>query len=127
MYKALVVDDDPKIVTLISFILRKEGYIIVTASNGEEGIEMAKKESPDIMLLDLMMPGIDGYKVCEIMKADPELSRIPIIMLTALNDGKSIEEGIKKGANWYITKPFEAAHLIKRVKKLIEQKESTQT
>ncbi len=123
--KILVVDDDPQITTLIKFILKKEGYLAIVAHSGEDGVRLAQDEKPDLMILDLMMPGMDGYQVCETIKTGEKTKNIPIIMLTALGMGKDFEKGLEKGADWYITKPFDSQHLIKRVNYLLNRKKES--
>ena len=117
--KILIVDDDSQITTLIEFILKKEGYLTVVAHSGQEGIKLISQENPDLMILDLMMPEMDGYQVCSVIKSDEQTRNLPILMLTALGSGKDFEKGLESGANWYITKPFESQHLLKRVRYLI--------
>ncbi len=121
--KILVVDDDPKIITLSKFILEKNGYEVLTSNGGKKAIEMAKNEKPDLIILDIMMPEMDGYQVCERLKKNKNTKQIPIMMLTALDMGQDFEKALKKGADWYITKPFEADHLLKRINYLIEKKQ----
>jgi len=121
--KILVVDDDVKITTLVEFLLRKEGFLTVVAHSGEEALRLVELESPDLIILDLMMPGMDGYQVCETVKTSEKTKKIPVIMLTALGMGKDFERGLEKGADWYITKPFDNHHLMKRVRYLTEKKE----
>ena len=120
--KILIVDDDNQITTLIEFILKKEGYLTVVAHSGEDGIQMAHEEDPDLIILDLMMPGVDGYQVCETLRAEEGKKDLPILMLTALGMGKDFEKGLESGASWYITKPFESQHLIKRIRYLLDLK-----
>lgn len=118
----LIVEDDPQTVKLIKFILKKEDYSTISAKDGEEGLQMAREKKPDLIVLDLMLPGMDGYRVCEILKANPVTKEIPIIVLTALDTGVDFEKALEKKADWYITKPFEPEHLLKRVKYLIEKR-----
>ena len=118
----LIVEDDPQTVKLIKFILEKEDYSTISAKDGEEGLQMAREKKPDLIVLDLMLPGIDGYRVCEILKANPVTKEIPIIVLTALDTGVDFEKALEKKADWYITKPFEPQHLLKRVNYLIEKR-----
>ncbi len=120
--KILIVDDDNQITTLIEFILKKEGYSTVVAHSGEDGINTAREEFPDLVILDLMMPGMDGYQVCKTLRTDEKNKDVPVLMLTALGMGKDFEKGLVSGASWYITKPFESQHLIKRIKYLLELK-----
>jgi len=118
----LVVEDNPQTVKLIKFILEKNNYSAVTAKDGEQGLQMAKEKKPDLIILDLMLPGMDGYRVCETLKADADTKEIPIIVLTALDTGADFEKALEKKADWYITKPFEPQHLLKRVSYLIEKR-----
>ena len=118
----LIVEDDPETVKLVKFILEKNDYSTISAKDGKEGLRMARERKPDLIILDLMLPGMDGYRVCETLKAEPDTKDIPIIMLTALDTGPDFEKALEKKADWYITKPFEAQHLLKRVTYLIEKK-----
>ena len=118
----LIVEDNPQTVKLVKFILEKSKYSTISAKDGEEGLQMAKERKPDLIILDLMLPGIDGYQVCEALKADPNTKEIPVIVLTALDTGVDFEKALEKKADWYITKPFEAQHLLKRVDYLIEKR-----
>ncbi len=118
----LIVEDDPQTVKLIKFVLEKEGYSTISAKDGEEGLQMAREKKPDLIVLDMMLPGMDGYRVCEILKANPVTKEIPIIVLTALDTGVDFEKALEKKADWYITKPFEPEHLLKRVNYLIEKR-----
>lgn len=118
----LIVEDDPQAVKLIKFILEKEDYSTISAKDGEEGLQMAREKKPDLIVLDLMLPGMDGYRVCETLKADADTKEIPVIVLTALDTGVDFEKALEKKADWYITKPFEPQHLLKRVNYLIEKR-----
>jgi len=120
--KVLIVEDNPQAVKLVKFILEKNDYSTISAKDGEEGLRMARERKPDLIILDLMLPEMDGYQVCESLKADPDTKEIPIIVLTALDTGPDFEKALEKKADWYITKPFEAQHLLKRVTYLIEKK-----
>ncbi|MFB0528262.1 MAG: PleD family two-component system response regulator [bacterium] len=118
----LIVEDDPQTVKLIKFILVKGNYSVISAKDGEEGLRMARGSKPDLIILDLMLPGMDGYRVCEILKGNPNTKEIPVLVLTALDTGADFEKALEKKADWYITKPFEPQHLLKRVSYLIEKR-----
>ncbi len=113
MAKVLVVDDEASIVNIISYNLKKEGYDVITAEDGEAGLELAMNENPDLILLDIMMPKMDGYEVCRKIR---EKSNVPIIMLTARADEVDKVIGLEMGADDYVTKPFGNRELIARVK-----------
>ena len=105
-YKILVVDDIATNVLLLKTILGKAGYRIVTATGGREALEKVESESPDLILLDIMMPDMNGYEVIERLKADERFCRIPVIFLSALHDSENIVKGFKMGASDYVSKPF---------------------
>jgi len=114
--KVLVVDDEWEIRDMLSRFLTEEGYEVILASNGEEAIELAERENPQVILLDIMMPGIDGIETCKRLKAEEKTRFIPIIMATALWD--TYEEAIEAGAEDFATKPFHLAELSFRVKSI---------
>ena len=116
MSKILVVDDEPTIVELIEESLHIEGYETSRAYSGEEALEALAKDPPDLVLLDLMLPGMDGYEVCRQMQKDVRLSQIPVIMLTAKSAVADKVTGYQKGADDYITKPFDTEELLVRVR-----------
>ena len=116
--KILVTDDSPTIVAMIKAVLESEGYIVVTAADGQEAVDKAKKEKPDLIILDLMLPKIDGYKVCAMLKFDKNYSKIPIIILTARAGESDKELGVEVHADAYVTKPFEPQALLAKVKEL---------
>ena len=105
-HKILVVDDEPALLRLMEFVLERQGYVMITATNGEEALEAARSNRPDLIVLDIMMPKLDGYQVAEALRADTELSRIPIIMLSAKAQDEDIERGVQAGVDQFITKPF---------------------
>ena len=120
-YNILMVEDDENIQELVAYNLRKAGWGVAAAGNGEEGIEFALKHMPDIVLLDLMLPGIDGLEVCRKIKAKkPE---IPIIMLTAKGEETDIIVGLEMGADDYVVKPFSPKVLIARIKAVLRRGE----
>lgn len=118
----LVADDNTANLQLAVSILKRQNFEIAVANNGEEALEILKNVKPDLILLDIMMPGVDGYEVCEIMKNNPETENIPVIFLTALKKSESLVKGFEYGAVDYITKPFNKEELISRVKNHLELK-----
>lgn len=121
--KILVVDDESDIVETIKMRLEANGYTVLTAVDGNEGYRKAKTDSPDLIILDLMLPGIDGYQVCRLLKFDENYRRIPIIMLTAKSQEEDKMWGEKAGADLYMTKPFKPQELLEKIKELIGQPE----
>ena len=117
MAKILVVDDEPDAVDLVEFNLKSAGYEVVTAADGAEALKKAKAHSPDLILLDLMLPEVDGLEVCKILRRDPAIAAIPVIMLTAKAAEIDRVLGLELGADDYITKPFSPRELVLRVKK----------
>ena len=117
----LVVEDDLDIRELISFNLANEGHQVFEANEGEVGIDKARNNNPDLILLDLMLPGIQGLDVCRIIKSDQETKEIPIIMVTALGQEEDIVKGLETGADDYITKPFSIKVLIARVNAVLKR------
>jgi len=114
--KILVVEDEAPIQELLQFNLERSKYRVKVVDSGEEGITMAQQFQPDLILLDIMLPGADGLEVCKKLKADPKTERIPIIMLTALCEEADVVTGLELGADDYITKPFSPRVLLARVK-----------
>jgi len=118
--KILIADDEPYILRSLSFVLKKEGFDIETACNGEEALEKAQQFNPKILFLDVMMPKKDGYEVCNKLKSNPETEDIYIIMLTAKGQIIDKEKGLTTGADEYITKPFSPREIVNKVKKIME-------
>ena len=114
--KILVVDDEADLLKTIRFSLEREGYTVLVSLNGEDALNQARKESPDLILLDIMLPKLDGYKVCRLLKFDEKYKHIPILMLTAKTQEKDKTLGIETGADEYITKPFDIDELMEKVK-----------
>ena len=114
-YKILVVDDEPPIVRLMEFILGRQGHQMLVAVNGEEALEQVQTHRPDLILLDIMMPRVDGYEVARTLRADPAYRDLPIIMLSAKAQEEDIRRGAQVGVNEYITKPFSPDHLVRVV------------
>ena len=119
--KILIVDDEPNIVVPLQFLMERNGYETVVAQSGEEALEAISKEKPDLVLLDIMLPGIDGFEVCEIVKLNPEWKHIKIIFLTAKGRDVDIAKGMVLGADEYIAKPFSNKQIVECVKKLLEE------
>ncbi|QEN05034.1 response regulator [Thiospirochaeta perfilievii] len=119
--KILIIEDEKDILELIAFNLECTGYTVYKASNGEDGIEIVKNSIPDLILLDLMMPGIDGFDVCKILKQDKKTKHIPIIMLTARGEDTDIVSGLEIGADDYVTKPFSPKILIARIRTVLRR------
>ncbi len=117
--KILVVDDEVNITQILEFSIGAEGYEVITAANGEEAIDKARREQPDLIILDLMMPKIDGYEACRILKANPLTKSIPVVLLTA--KGRDIDKrlGYEVGATDYIIKPFSPNKLVDRIHQLL--------
>lgn len=122
----LVVDDEQDLLDLIEYNLRQEGYNVLKSENGKDGIQMAKEHMPDLVLLDIMMPHMDGIEVCDRMREDPTLTHIPIIFLTARSDEKTEIEGLNKGADDFITKPISTTKLVSRIKAVLRRFEETE-
>ena len=121
MKKVLVVDDEPDIVELVSYNLRKEGFDVSTASDGEEALGRIRQGSFDFLLLDLMLPGIQGTELCRILRGDPKTRNLPIIMLTAKGEEVDRILGLEMGADDYISKPFSPRELVARVKAVLRR------
>ncbi len=117
--KILVVDDEINITQILEFSIGAEGYEVIAAQNGEEAIDKARREQPDLIILDIMMPIIDGYEACRILKANPLTKNIPVILLTA--KGRDIDKrlGYEVGATDYIIKPFSPNKLIDKIHRLL--------
>lgn len=122
----LVVDDEQDLLDLIEYNLRKEGFQVLKAENGQEGIRVAKEHRPNLVLLDIMMPKMDGIETCETMRNNPDLKHIPIIFLTARGDEKTEVEGLDKGADDFITKPISTTKLLSRIKAVLRRFDETE-
>lgn len=122
----LVVDDEHDLLDLLEYNLKKEGFKVYLADNGEKGINLAQKHQPDLVLLDVMMPKMSGFEVCEALRQDADIKRLPIIFLTAKDDEASEVEGLTIGADDYITKPISTVKLVTRIKALLRRYEETE-
>ncbi len=118
--KILMVDDEVDLVETVRFPLEMEGYHVLVSYNGEDALNQARKENPDLIILDIMLPKLDGYKVCRLLKFDERYKHIPIIMLTAKTQEKDKLLGKETGADEYITKPFEIDELMEKVKNYLK-------
>ncbi|MDP2921874.1 MAG: response regulator [Candidatus Omnitrophota bacterium] len=120
--KILIVDDEEDILKVLKFRLEANNYEVIVSSDGQDGLDKARSGNPDLMILDLMLPKIDGYKVCRMLKFDKKYSAVPIIMFTAKAQKKDEELGMEMGADAYITKPFEPEALLSKIVELLGQK-----
>jgi two-component system, OmpR family, alkaline phosphatase synthesis response regulator PhoP len=118
----LVVEDEDDIQELVRYNLAKEGYRVAQALSGEEGFKAAKSSNPDLIVLDLMLPGLDGLEICRLLKADPKTSHTPIVMLTAKGEESDVVAGLELGADDYITKPFSPKVLVARLRAVLRRK-----
>jgi len=117
----LICDDEPCILESVCHVVREEGYNVITADNGDDALRLARTEFPDLMLLDIMMPGRTGLAVCRELKSSLETRRIPIIFLTAMGQERDAQEGFECGAMEFITKPYSPRALRKRLHELLDQ------
>ncbi len=117
--KILIADDEIDIVETLQFMLEVEGFECITAYNGEDALNLAKREHPDLIILDVMMPKINGYKVSRLLKFDAKYKKIPILMVTARSQEEDKMIGEETGADEYITKPFEITDVVEKVKKYL--------
>jgi DNA-binding response OmpR family regulator len=119
MPKIVIAEDEPDIRDLIAFTLRFAGFEVVAGSNGQEGYDLTKSEHPDLAMFDVRMPKMTGYEACKKIKADPEISHIPVIFLSAKGQENEIEQGIAAGADEYLLKPFAPDQLTERIKAIL--------
>lgn len=118
--RILVVDDERELVMAVQIRLKQAGYEVLTACDGQEALDKAHQEKPDLIILDLMLPKMDGYKVCGLLKSDSRYAKIPIIIFTAKVQEEDIKIGKEVGADEYITKPFEHQVLLDKIKELLK-------
>ena len=121
--RILVVEDEEDILELIRYNLAREGYRVSSATSGEDGLRAAMRDKPDLVVLDIMLPGIDGIEVCRRLKADPQTRYIPVVMVTAKGDEADVVTGLELGADDYLTKPFSPKVLIARLRAVIRRRE----
>ncbi len=117
--KILVIEDDPASLRLTQYVLEHNGYTVLTAVNGLDGLKMAQSEQPDLVILDVMLPGMDGFDICYHLRAAPQTARLPIMMLSAKAREADRETGLKVGADYYVTKPVEPAEIIRNIEALL--------
>ncbi len=117
--RILIVDDEAQLVEMVKMRLEAAGYEVISAYDGQEGFDKAKKDKPDLIILDLMLPKMDGYKVCGLLKNDARYSKIPVIMFTARVQEEDVRLGKDLGAEEYVTKPFDPKILLSKIKELL--------
>ena len=122
MPKVLVVDDDPQVLKLLRVNFELEGFDVLSATNGEEALEMVGKDTPDVVVCDVMMPGIDGLEVVRRLRAQPDTAALPLVVVSAKAQRADIRAGLKLGADEYVTKPFDPAELIATVQRLLDER-----
>lgn len=118
MKKILIVDDEPNILMTLEYTFKKKNFLVFIARDGEEALELLKTEQPNIILLDIMMPKVDGYATLEVIKKDEKLKNCKVIFLSAKNKETDIKKGLSLGADAFITKPFSIKKLVEKVEKL---------
>lgn len=118
--RILIVDDEPHIVIPVEFLMRREGYEVTVERDGEAGLAAIRAQPPDLVILDVMMPKLNGFEVCEAVRADPALSAVRILMLTAKGREAEKKKGIELGADAYVAKPFSTHDLVATVRSLLE-------
>ncbi|OUW41237.1 MAG: DNA-binding response regulator [Gammaproteobacteria bacterium TMED180] len=119
--KIIVVEDEPDLVDVVTYNLKREGYLVLAAQRGDEGINLIRSERPDLVLLDLMLPGMDGLSICRQMKSDSSLSEIPIIIASAKGEESDVVIGLEMGADDYLAKPFSPRELLARIKAVLRR------
>jgi two-component system alkaline phosphatase synthesis response regulator PhoP len=122
-HTVLVIDDEPEILKLLDHNLTRAGYVVITAKDGERGLEAVRRHRPDLVILDVMLPGMDGWDVCKGIKGDPVTAGTALLMLTARGEEENRILGLELGADDYVTKPFGVRELIARVKALLRRSE----
>jgi two-component system alkaline phosphatase synthesis response regulator PhoP len=117
--KILITEDDPSYRRFLSYFLEKEGYKVITASDGLEGLFKAQQEKPDLLILDIMLPGMDGFEICNHLRAELETTHTPILMLSAKGQDADKSIGLSIGADEYLTKPVESSILLRTIESLL--------
>ena len=121
----IVVEDEPDLVDVVTYNLQREGYLVLTAQRGDEGLNLIRSERPDLVLLDLMLPGMDGLSICRQMKSDSSLREIPIIIASAKGEESDVVIGLELGADDYLAKPFSPRELLARIKAVLRRGAAT--
>ena len=119
--KIVVIEDEPDIVEVLSYNLKREGFNVISVGRGDEGLNVVRNQSPSLVILDLMLPGIDGLSVCQQMKSDPLIKDIPVIMISAKGEESDVVIGLELGADDYLPKPFSPRELLARVKAVMRR------
>jgi DNA-binding response OmpR family regulator len=118
-HKVLIVDDEPNIVVSLEFLMQREGYQVLVATDGPQALDLIQRERPQLVLLDVMMPGKSGFEVCQAVRADESLTGVKIVLLTAKGRDTDVAKGIALGADAYVTKPFSTKDLAAKVRELL--------
>jgi len=121
MHKILIADDEPNILISLEYLMKREGYEVVLARDGDEALAAIRRERPALVLLDVMMPGKSGFELCDVVRADETLAATKIVLLTAKGRDTDIAKGMALGATAYITKPFSTKELAQRVRELLQE------
>lgn len=125
--KILVIEDDPATSRLVDYSLRHEGYQVFTASNGLEGIRKAHDEAPDLIILDVMLPGMDGFEICHRLRSEPDTANLPILMFSAKAQEIDRDTGLRVGADDYLSKPAAPTDIVSHVENLLAKKKQVAT
>lgn len=125
MPRILIVDDEPNIVLALELLMRREGYEIRSVNDGEKAVEAAADFRPDLILLDVMLPRMDGFEVCQLIRGDASLKDISIVMLTAKGRDVEREKGLALGADHYVTKPFSTRDVVRKVREILAARPGT--
>jgi CheY-like chemotaxis protein len=118
----LIVDDDPEALAILQTLLEHSGYAVTAVYNGIDALKHIYQSIPDLIVLDIMMPGMDGYEVCEAVKSNPQTSSVPVIMLTAKDMGDDIEKALSKKADWFVTKPYDNKYIMQKIETFLKSK-----
>ncbi len=119
--KIVVIEDEPDIVEVVSYNLKREGYNVLSVERGDEGLNLVRNQSPNLVILDLMLPGMDGLSICQQMKSDPLVRDIPVIIISGKDEESDVVIGLELGADDYLTKPFSGRELVARVKAVLRR------